>query len=228
MRAPFSSLSHRVIWSGNRRMVVAGVVVACLLAVAAMAAYVTGHRDHDRSSPRSSTASSSPSPIRAVGETEPTTGSGSVPRPPRISDPLAFSKAAAVMLWSYDTRTTTAEQQLVGMRAWMTPESRYADWASVSAQMPTPDLWARMADQDQHAAATVTEAHYPSAFKQALADDPAAITEAYIYAVTVAGKQTITWAQGGQGAEDRSVTLAVQCRPSRDCTLVAIAPRVAP
>lgn len=132
------------------------------------------------------------------------------------------------MLWSYDTRSTSHAQQLVGMETWMTKESEYSDWASVSAQMPTPALWAQMADQRQRAAATITDEHYPSAFKQALADDPSAITEAYIYAVTVTGKQTIRWAEGGQGAEDRSLTLAVQCRPSSDCSLVAIAPNVAP
>jgi hypothetical protein len=110
----------------------------------------------------------------------------------------------------------------------MTKESEYGDWASVAAQIPDPVLWSRMADQEQHATATIAEGHYPAAFKQALAEDPAAITTAYIYAVTVTGKQTITWARGGTGAEDRSVTVAVQCRPSADCSLVAIAPRVAP
>ncbi|HEX5542471.1 MAG TPA: hypothetical protein VFX60_13070, partial [Micromonospora sp.] len=140
----------------------------------------------------------------------------------------AFAKAAAEMLWSYDTRDTSREQQLAGMEAWMTTESEYSDWASVSAQIPDPTLWSRMADQEQHAIATITEAHYPAAFKQALAEDPSAITEAYIYAVTVTGKQTIAWAKGGGGAEDRSITLAVQCRPSVDCSLVAIAPNVAP
>jgi hypothetical protein len=89
-------------------------------------------------------------------------------------------------------------------------------------------LWSRMADNDQHATASVTEAHYPSAFKQALAENPTAITEAYIYAITVNGKQQIAWKTGGGGAEDRAVTLAVQCRPNHDCSLVAIAPRVAP
>ncbi|MFF9040507.1 hypothetical protein ACF090_34150 [Streptomyces sp. NPDC014892] len=156
------------------------------------------------------------------------TGTGAVPRPPQVADPLAFARAAAGMLWSYDTRSTSHAQQLVGMQAWMTKEGEYSDWASVSAQMPTPALWAQMADQQQRAAATITEEHYPSAFKQAFTEDPSAITEAYIYAVTVTGKQTIRWAEDGRGAEDRSLTLAVQCRPSSDCSLVAIAPNVAP
>jgi hypothetical protein len=213
----------------KRRITLAAVVLLCLLAGAATTAYVTGHRSQHRSSSTTPAPAHSPSRAAAPDVMEQQAAhAGPLPRPPRISDPLAFSKAAAAMLWSYDTRTTTVDQQLAAMRAWMTPESRYADWTSVSAQMPTPQLWARMADQEQHATAMVAEAHYPSAFKQALADDPAAITEAYIYAVTVTGKQTIAWAGGGQGAEDRSVTLAVQCRPSRDCTLVAIAPRVAP
>ena len=159
---------------------------------------------------------------------QPSSASGPVAGPPRISDPVEFAKAAAKMLWSYDTRTTSQAQQLAGMEAWMTKESEYGDWASVSAQIPDPVLWSRMADQKQHATATISEGHYPAAFKQALSEDPAAITKAYIYAVTVTGKQTITWTKGGGGAEDRSTTLAVQCRPSADCSLVAIAPRVAP
>ncbi|GGR35632.1 hypothetical protein GCM10010251_60060 [Streptomyces aurantiogriseus] len=202
--------------------------LACLLAVAGATAYFTGPGDQHRPSSSSPTASSSPSTAPSGGTRKPAARTGSVPQPPRISDPVAFAEAAAAMLWSYDTRDTRHEQQLAGMEAWMTTESEYGDWASVSAQMPDPALWSRMADQKQHATATITEGHYPAAFKQALADDPAAITKAYIYAVTVTGKQQITWAKGGQGTEDRSITLAVQCRPSQDCSLVAIAPHVAP
>ncbi|MEE1838040.1 hypothetical protein [Streptomyces sp. SP17KL33] len=215
-------------WSANRRATLIALALTCLLAVAAATAYLTGRGEPHRSSPSSPTVPSSPAPASSDNTRRPVTGTGSVPRPPQVADPLAFARAAAGMLWSYDTRTTSHAQQLVGMEAWMTKEGEYSDWASVSAQMPTPALWARMADQQQRAAAIVAEGHFPSAFKQALADDPAAITEAYIYAVTVTGKQTIRWAKGGQGAEDRSLTLAVQCRPSSDCSLVAIAPNVAP
>ncbi|NGO42909.1 hypothetical protein [Streptomyces ureilyticus] len=215
-------------WSANRRIALMASVLACLLALAGATAYLTGRDTQHRSSPGSPAAPSSPSPAPSDGTQKPAAETGSVPRPPRISDPLAFAKATAAMLWSYDTRDTSNAQQLTGMQAWMTTESEYGDWASVSAQMPTPALWARMADQQQHATATVAEAHYPAAFKQALAEDPSAITEAYIYAVTATGRQTIRWAKGGHGAEERSLTLAVQCRPSADCLLVAIAPRVAP
>jgi hypothetical protein len=229
MRKPSFSLSrYGVGWSANRRITLIALALACLLAVAGATAYVTGRGEQHRSSSSSPAAPSSPTPAPSGSTQQPAAGTGSVPRPPRISDPLAFAKAAAAMLWSYDTRDTSQTQQLAGMEAWMTKESKYSDWASVSARMPTPALWAQMADQQQRATATIAEGHYPAAFKQALADDPSAITEAYIYAVTVTGKQTIRWAKGGQGAEDRSITLAVQCRPSADCLLVAIAPRVAP
>ncbi|MFD8351528.1 hypothetical protein ACFV1X_21630 [Streptomyces coelicoflavus] len=215
-------------WSANRMLMIA-MALAALLTLAGVTAYVTGHHTPraassgpDEPTAPSSSMSADPAPI------ESTPGAGSVPRPPRLSDPVAFARAAAAMLWSYDTRDTSREQQLAGMKAWMTKESQYSDWASLSAQMPDPLLWSRMADQQQHATAQVAEAHYPAAFKQALAEDPAAITEAYIYAVTVTGKQTIAWTQSGGGVEDRSLTLAVQCRPSADCSLVAVAPRVAP
>jgi hypothetical protein len=228
MKKRFSLSGYGVGWSPARRTLLIAVVLVCLLAVAGATAYFTGRGEQHRapsSTPASTSASSSPTPDDAQ---QPAAKVGSVPRPPRISDPVAFAKEAAAMLWSYDTRDTSHAQQLAGMEAWMTKESQYSDWASVSAQMPDPLLWSRMADQKQHATATVAEGHYPAAFKQALAEDPSAITKAYIYAVTVTGKQTIAWAKGGGGAEDRSVTLAVQCRPSHDCSLVAIAPRVAP
>ncbi|AKN73716.1 hypothetical protein QR97_31800 [Streptomyces sp. PBH53] len=210
-------------WSPNRRVTVIAIGLACLLSLAAATAFLTGRDNRPAATPVPAPAHSYAAPTG-----QPSSGSAPVAGPPRISDPMEFAKAAAKMLWSYDTRTTSQAQQLAGMRAWMTKEDEYGDWASVSAQIPDPVLWSRMADQEQHATATVTEGHYPAAFKQALAEDPAAITKAYIYAVTVTGKQKITWAKGGTGAEDRSVTLAVQCRPSTDCSLVAIAPRVAP
>ncbi|MFE0087677.1 hypothetical protein [Streptomyces sp. NPDC058991] len=225
MKKRFSRSGYGVGWSSTRRTLLIAAVLVCLLAVAGATAYFTGRGEQHRT-PSSAPASTSSSP--APDDAQQPVKVGSVPRPPRISDPLAFSKEAAAMLWSYDTRDTSHAQQLAGMEAWMTKESQYSDWASVSAQMPDPVLWSRMADQKQHAIAAVAEAHYPAAFKQALAEDPSAITEAYIYAVTVTGKQTIAWSKGGGGAEVRSVTFAVQCRPSSDCSLVAIAPRVAP
>ncbi|MFK4222216.1 hypothetical protein [Streptomyces sp. NPDC019890] len=211
--------------SANRRIAIVAIVITALLAVAGFAAWFTG-RGEQQDDARRSTSTASPSPSESAPK--PSAGTGSVPKPPQISEPLAHAKAAALMLWSYDTRATTRDQQLAGMNAWMTRETKYTDWTSITAQVPDPVLWSRMGDNAQHATATITEAHYPSAFKQALAEDPAALTKAYIYAVTVTGKQQIAWKGGGGGAENRSVTLAVQCRPSHDCALVAIAPRVAP
>ncbi|SBT93373.1 hypothetical protein GA0115233_106251 [Streptomyces sp. DI166] len=214
---------YGVTWSTNKRVTIVALVITALLVVAATAAWFTDRGEHHDNSNTSSQASSS-SPTEATPK--PSAGSGSVPKPPQIAEPVAFAKAAAAMLWSYDTRDTSRDQQLAGMRAWMTKETKYNDWASVSGQVPDPLLWSRMADQDQHASAMVTEGHYPGAFKQALAEDPSAITEAYIYVVTVNGKQQIEWKKGGGGAEDRAVTLAVQCRPNHDCALAAIAPSV--
>lgn len=223
-KLPFNDRSPS--WTPTRRMTLAAIGLVCLLAIAAVIAFTTG-----RSGPRDTASSSnSPTPQRSSSppSAEPSADTGTVARPPRISDPLGFARAAAGMLWSYDTRNTDHDQQLAGMKAWMTSEDGYADWDSVAALMPDPTLWSRMADQGQHAGASIAEAHYPSAFKQALTDDPSKITQAYIYAVTVTGKQHIAWAKGGSGTEDRSITMAVQCRPSHDCSLVAIAPSVAP
>ncbi|MEV8426452.1 hypothetical protein [Streptomyces niveus] len=213
-------------WSANRRILIVALVLTALLTVAGTVAWFTGRADQHntpRSPGETSSALASPEAPKPDGEE---TGAGSIPSPPQVAEPVAFAKAAAVMLWSYDTRITSRDQQLAGMREWLSKETEYADWVSVAGQVPDPLLWSRMADQDQYATATVTEGHFPSAFKQALAEDPSAITEAYIYVVTVNGKQKIGWAKGGAGAEERAVTLAVQCRPDHDCTLAALAPSV--
>ncbi|MCX5417939.1 hypothetical protein [Streptomyces sp. NBC_00059] len=224
MQKRFPSLSgYGVTWSANKRVAIVALVITALLIIAATTAWFTGRGEHSESTNAPSQESSS-SPSEAAPK--PAAGSGSAPKPPQISEPVAFAKAAAAMLWSYDTRDTDRDQQLAGMGAWMTKETKYADWASVSGQVPDPLLWSRMADQNQHATGTVTEGHYPGAFKQALAEDPSAITEAYIYVVTVNGRQQIEWKKGGGGAEERAVTLAVQCRPSHDCRLAGIAPSV--
>ncbi|MEV5506579.1 hypothetical protein [Streptomyces orinoci] len=229
MPNPFTSLSgYGATWSTKRRVLLVAVAITALLAVASIAAWFTGNDGprHEGSTTPSATDSATASADPTQAPTS--SGTGSVPRPPRISDPLAYAKAAALMLWSYDTRTTSRDQELAGMQAWMTTEAKYTDWPSVSGQVPDPVLWSRMHHNAQHATAKVTDAHYPSAFKQALADDPSAITEAYLYYVTVTGTQQIAWTKGGSGAEDRAVTLAVQCRPSHDCALAAIGPDVAP
>ncbi|MGW1974191.1 hypothetical protein [Streptomyces sp. NPDC001889] len=217
-------------WSANRRIAVVAAVLAVLVAAAGLAAYFTGQADQDSKNfaPAAPAKPAAPSDDSSEGQGKPSPGRGAVAAAPQIADPLAFGQAAAAMLWSYDTRTTSRDQQLAGMRAWMTDEAKYGDWTGVQAQVPDPVLWSRMRDNAQHATAMVSTATFPSAFKQALADDPAALTEAYIYIVTATGKQSIAWKGGGGGAEDRSVTLAVQCRPSADCALVSIAPRVAP
>lgn len=220
-----ASTSH---WPTRRRIAILAAVLAVLLTVAFAAAYVTQRGTGPDAGPSTRPSASASAPAAQPGKAAPSSGTGAVFPPPRLADPLAYARAAAVMLWSYDTRATTRDRQLAGMHAWMTSEAKYTDWTSIQAQVPDPLLWSRMRDNAQYATATVTEAHFPSAFKQALAEDPAALTEAYIYAVTVTGKQSISWKDGGGGAEDRSVTLAVQCRPSADCALVALAPAVAP
>ncbi|MCG0285408.1 hypothetical protein [Streptomyces sp. PSAA01] len=221
----FSLSSYGAGWSAKGRIAIAACVVAVLLSIAGIVALMTGS-GNGRQAPDTAVPAPADSPSSSEAAPKPSSGSGSVPKPPQISEPVTYAKAAAQMLWSYDTRDTSRDQQLAGMRSWMTTETKYADWTSVSGQVPDPVLWSRMADQDQHATAGVAEGHYPSAFKQALTEDPSAITEAYIYVVTVNGKQHIGWKKHGGGTEARAVTLAVQCRPGHDCSLAALAPQV--
>lgn len=228
---PHRRLPHPANWSPlAQRTAVVALATAILLALAGTAAWITNRRSaHHAAAPATTPPLPSPTgtPPSADPSPTPAASRGSVARPPHVTDPLAYAKAAAALLWSYDTRTTSRSKQLAGMRAWMATGSPYADWPAISAQEPDPVLWSRMADNHQYATATITESHFPSAFKQALSDDPAALTKAYIYAVTITGTQQIAWKDGG-GAESRAVTLAIQCRPNADCALVDIAPSVAP
>ncbi|WP_405539670.1 hypothetical protein OG787_46955 [Streptomyces sp. NBC_00075] len=207
-----------------RRAVMGGLVLAVLLAVAGLLAYLT-RAESPASAKPSQAPKSTPqaaSPTATAGERE------AVASPPRTSDPIEFAKAATKVLWTYDTRAFSQVEHVAGLKRWMTSEKKYADWTSVSDQVPSPVLWSRMHDNRQHASAKVGEGHFPQAFKTALAQDPGAITEAYVYAVTVTGKQAIAWKGSGTGAESRSTTLAVQCRPARACALVGVLPSVAP
>ncbi|MFF4453814.1 hypothetical protein [Streptomyces goshikiensis] len=211
----------------RRRALLGTVVLVVLVALGSLAAYLT--RDGRRSSeppappPSSPTASSSPSPPG------PLTGTPVLPVPPKTHDPIAFGKAAAAALWSYDTRAYSQTELRTALRGWLTAEAKYADPDSVDRVVPSPVLWKEMAANGQFATAEVSEGHFPDAFTQALQEDPGAITQAYVYAVTVSGKQSIAWkgAPAG-GAESRSTTLAVQCRPGHPCTLVGVMPSVAP
>lgn len=207
-----------------RRASICGVVLAVLLAIAGLVAYFTRTENAAPAKAAPAPVSSSASPVPAA-----TAHAGeAVAAPPRTTDPIEFAKAATKILWTYDTRTFSQAEHLAGLKRWMTGEKKYTDWKSVTDQVPSPVLWARMHDNGQHASVRIGEGHFPQAFKTALAQDPGAITEAYVYAVTVTGKQSIAWKGSGAGAESRSTTLAVQCRPHHNCALVGVLPNVAP
>ncbi|UKY49845.1 hypothetical protein [Streptomyces inhibens] len=208
-----------------RRSLIGGIIFAVLLAVAGLVAYLNrtdSPASAKPSPPPASAPESSPSP-------EATDSKGvAVAAPPKTSDPIVFAKAATKVLWTYDTRSFSQAEHLAGLKRWMTGEKKYADWKSVTNQVPSPVLWSRLHDNRQHASATVGEGHFPQAFKTALAQNPGAITEAYVYAVTVTGNQTLAWKGSGAGSEARSMTLAVQCRPHQNCALAAVLPNAAP
>ncbi|MFF5721372.1 hypothetical protein [Streptomyces buecherae] len=212
----------------RRRVLLGTTVLAILVTIAGLAAYLTrGDRTPQEAGTPKSTATSPTSP--APTASTPNRRAGILPTPPKTHDPIAFAKAAAAALWSYDTRTSSQPELLRAMRTWLTKESKYADAASVEALVPTPALWKQMAANGQFATATEHEGHFPASFTRALQTDPGAITDAYLYAVTVSGKQSIAWkGSPAGGAESRATTLAVQCRPSRPCALAGVLPAVAP
>ncbi|MFD0259080.1 hypothetical protein ACFVH7_12505 [Kitasatospora indigofera] len=221
----------------RRRLLIGlGLLLAAALTAGLVARLSGGGHSARPSSASSPTVplSPAPSPVHSAApsasSSAPATGSAgpTVARPPHTTSPTEFATAFARTLWSYDTRALTQQSFVSGLRLWLTPESQYADASSVEAQVPDPVLWSRMRDNAQTSTATISEAHLPDAFQRAIGKDPGSLTAAYMYAVTVTGKVAVSWTGGGRGAEDRAITLAVQCRPQQDCALAAIAPTVYP
>ncbi|MEV6209554.1 hypothetical protein [Kitasatospora sp. NPDC051914] len=214
----------------RRRTLLGTLVLVALIALSGLLAYVT--RDSRAEPNHAAAASSSPSGPAPTSPSSAPSLKGSpavLPSPPATRDPITFAKAAAVALWSYDTRAYSQPELVAALHRWLTAEGQYVDVESVERLVPSPVLWGRMADSGQFATATAAEAHFPESFTRALQADPGAITQAYIYAVTVSGKQSISWTGSPEGgAEDRSATLAVQCRPDRPCALAGVLPSVAP
>ncbi|GAQ59345.1 hypothetical protein [Streptomyces acidiscabies] len=209
----------------RRRMLLGTLVLVVLLAVAGTVGYLNRPTSSPSSAPLPSPAaplSSHPSPSPSA------TGPASSLLPPTTRDPLAYAKAAAVALWSYDTRARTQSEHLALLHRWLSTEKKVTDAGSVDALVPSPSLWGEMASSLQYATATASDAQYPVAFAKALREEPSRLTTAYVYAVTVTGKQRIAWKGSPKGgAETRSVTLAVQCRPGRACALAGVFPAVA-
>ena len=83
------------------------------------------------------------------------------------------------------------------------------------ARCPTPLLWKEMADQRPVRHRHRERGALPRLVHPGPAGGPRCDHQAYVYAVTVTGKQSIAWNRRGPGgAEDRAITLAVQCRPA--------------
>ena len=211
----------------RRRALLGTAVLVVLVALACLAAYLT--RDSRQTSNSAAPQASSTAVSPSAASPTPSAHRHALPVPPETHDPVVFGKAAAVALWSYDTRAYSRTELLTALHGWLTTESKYADSASVDAVVPSAVLWKEMAANGQFATAAANEGHFPDTFTQALQADPGTITQAYVYAVTVSGKQSIAWnGSPAGGAESRVTTLAVQCRPSRSCALAGVMPSVAP
>lgn len=222
-------MSTHLPWKGSRtrRAVLGTSVLLVLVGGAALIALLSRADRPARVATevptRTAAFPSSPGPASSAPPNPPRIG------PPSTHDPIAFAKAAAVALWSYDSRKGSRNESLAALHRWLTGEKQYADASSVDALVPSPVLWREMAAHGQFATATVAEGYFPASFTQALRQDPGAIATAYVYAVTVTGEQSIGWKGALHGgAEPRSVTLAVQCRPGHDCALAGVLPNVAP
>ncbi|WP_371790353.1 hypothetical protein OG285_05660 [Streptomyces sp. NBC_01471] len=215
----------------RRRALLGTAVLVVLVALAGLAAYLTRGGSNSSKPPVPQKSSALPSaPASSPSPSLPASGhDGALPVPPKTHDPVKFGKAAAAALWSYDTRAYSQPELLTALHGWLTSEKKHADAPSVDALIPSPVLWKEMASHGQFATATVNDGRFPDSFTRALQEDPGAITQTYVYAVTVSGKQSIAWkGSTAGGAEKRIATLAVQCRPSRSCALAGVLPAVAP
>ncbi|MFF2746437.1 hypothetical protein ACFVVA_12925 [Kitasatospora sp. NPDC058048] len=219
-----STLRRRLL-IGLGVLLVAGLL-AGLLARLAGGGHATRTDPQPSSPPRPSSWAGIPAGPRA--NTPPAETGAIVARPPHTSSPTEFAEAFAQALWTYDSRKVAQPDFVSGLRLWLTSEIQYADGDSAAGQVPDPVLWSRLRDNGQTSTAGQVSAHVPDTYTKAIQQNPAAFTQAYIYAVTVTAKVNVTWDGGGQGAEDRAITLAVQCRPGNDCALAAVAPTVYP
>lgn len=214
----------------RHRALLGTAVLLVLVTLAGLAAYLTrGGRTGTPARASRTTSAPATAPSGAVSASPTSAERVSLPVPPSTHSPIVFGKAAAAALWSYDTRAYSQHQLVAALHHWLTREAKYADPASIDALIPSPTVWKEMAANGQFATATVNEGHFPDSFTQALQADPGAITQAYVYAVTVSGKQSISWnGSPAGGAENRVTTLAIQCRPSKPCALAGVLPAVAP
>ncbi|QMU79016.1 hypothetical protein GXW83_28230 [Streptacidiphilus sp. PB12-B1b] len=215
------------------RLLAGAVVLVVLACVAGLIGYAT--RSHRSTAKGTAAAASSPAAPAAAPSGSASAASaagaarGRLPVQPATDDPVAYAQAAALALWSYDTRAYSQPQLVTALNGWLTAEKQYADKDSVDSLIPSAQTWEGMAAQGQFATATVAKAAYPQAFTQAMAADPGAITQAYVYAVTVTGTQTIGWNGAPRGGvQGMSITLAVQCRPHSICALAGVLPAPAP
>ncbi|MFE4514057.1 hypothetical protein ACFRMQ_07650 [Kitasatospora sp. NPDC056783] len=224
--------SHSADSTLRRRLLIGLGVLLVVGLLAGLLARLAGGGHAARTDPQPTSppqpGSSAGIPAGPHASASPGGAGATVARAPHTSSPTEFGEAFAQALWTYDSRKVTQPDFASGLRLWLTPESQYADGDSVAGQVPDPVLWSRLRDNGQTSTAGQASAHVPDSYTKAIQQNPAAFTEAYIYAVTVTAKVTVAWDGGGQGAEDRAITLAVQCRPGNDCALASFAPTVYP
>ncbi|MFB7778936.1 hypothetical protein [Streptomyces bauhiniae] len=115
---------------GRRRALLGGTaVLTALVALAGLAAYLTSdsRSPAEPPAPLSSSPTAASSPAPSSGRPSPHTGAGDFPVPPKTHDPVAYGKAAAAALWSYDTRAYPQAELRKALHDWLTREAKYAD-----------------------------------------------------------------------------------------------------
>ena len=127
-----SSRTRPAASSVTRRVLVGSVVLAVLTALASLLAYLTRQEDP---TPAKTTADSVPRPASPAPTSTPLGGKPDCCAAPDERS-VKFARAATKALWTYDTRSFSHAEHLSGLRDWMTAEKKYADWKSVTQQVP--------------------------------------------------------------------------------------------
>jgi hypothetical protein len=152
---------------------------------------------------------------------------------PRTDDPDEFATAIAAALFGLDTGryTPTDYQELFAQALWpqIDAEARASITATITARLPTADMWEQMRSVQQR-----------SEFDAELVWEPRLGREGRqnqrwpdgVVLRNVSGTQTETWHPPGQDAQTSArpvtVTVALACSPAASpCRLVGIQPTVA-
>ena len=226
----------------RRALVIAGGVLAGLLATAFVLAGFDRASSDDPAAERTGTVTERASPVEptatssASATSTPAVESEREPLPPLpdTDDPDEYTAAVAKVVFgmNYRRHDPAAYEDLFRAALWpeIAPDAQDAIMAAISRRIPTPDMWAQMHTVRQTSKFTVDLVWEPRSgrdFRETGGGPEGVVLR------TVSGTQTETW----RGENDdthttrrpTAVTVTVVCAPAASpCRLIGIQPNVEP